>query len=272
MKLISCTCFSCFIPIKCDRNLPCSNCQSRNKTSLCRYETPKQAAPSGEQPGCSIFEPTLTPQGPGNSNTEYGSNGSMHSQLADLGYVQNGSSTIGLLANIESNPAGGIHMLDSPDRAATPGIRERYKCLIRQLPPRPYVEQLVDIYFREFDWNLDIDIFKSQLCEWYSTPFHILSEAGPLGLPPDLRAFPALLFQALAGALIVLPKDKEGEFEPLKYAGNMSFVDLGLEYSESGAAILALLGKPHMTELTVLAGFVRSGVLKYTGAVTESVS
>lgn len=155
------------------------------------------------------------------------------------------------------------------------GVRERYKSLIRQLPARIFIDRLVDIYFREFNWQyypLDHDLFLGQLAEWNRLPFNVLSTTGPQGLNPDLRVFPAVLFQVLAIALLILPEGEEESFEPLKYAGNMTFEDLAVDYSESGMEVLGLLGKRQITLTTVQAGFIRAAVLKYLGKVTESVS
>ena len=50
----------------------------------------------------------------------------------------------------------------------------------------------------------------------------------------------------------------------------MSFEDLAIDYSESGMAILSLLGKRQMTITTVLTGFLRASFLKYIAMVTVS--
>ncbi|KAJ4392450.1 hypothetical protein N0V85_007041, partial [Neurospora sp. IMI 360204] len=50
----------------------------------------------------------------------------------------------------------------------------------------------------------------------------------------------------------------------------MTFEDLATEYSESGVAIVSLLGKRQMTLTTVLAGFVRASFLKFVGMVPEA--
>lgn len=156
---------------------------------------------------------------------------------------------------------------------------------------------------------LDRDIFDKQVEEWYKIPFDVFNNGGPGAILPDLRVFPALLFQVVSIGMLVLPEkagkggrgdvktghgngmgngkeDKragtEGQkgqgdsagvdFEALKYAGSMTFEDLATEYSESGVAIVSLLGKRQMTLTTVLAGFVRASFLKFVGMVPEAVS
>jgi len=156
------------------------------------------------------------------------------------------------------------------------GTRERYKSIIRQLPARTYIDKLVPIYFREFNWQyygLDEDVFMRQLDEWNNLPLSVFNTQGPQALSPDLRAFPALLFQVIATALLLLPPGgSETTFEALKYAGGMTFEDLAMDYSESGMSVLSLLGKRQMSITTVLTGFLRASFLKYVAMVTEAVS
>lgn len=101
-------------------------------------------------------------------------------------------------------------------------------------------------------------------------PFGLLNTGGPHALPPDLRAFPALVFQLIATALLNLPPGPDPTFDSLKYAGTMTFEDLALDYSESGVAILSLLGKRQVSLTTVVTGFLRAAFLKYSGLVTEA--
>jgi hypothetical protein len=209
---------------------------------------------------------------------------SIPTKVADFGYSQTGASTLGFLKKIEgSDPREPLSRLQT-NAAQTDhfNTRERYKSLIRQLPARTYVEKLVELYFVHFNWQyygIDEDVFRRQLQEWNNLPFSLLTNGGPHALPPDLRAFPALLFQILATALLVLPSGSETSdsnsdptFDSLKYAGNMTFEDLALDYSESGVAITSLLGKRQMSVTTVIAGFLRASFLKYMALVTEAVS
>lgn len=106
--------------------------------------------------------------------------------------------------------------------------------------------------------------------EWYSLPFHVLNTDGLQAFPPDLRAFPALVFQMIATGLMMLGSGSDPTFDSLKYNSSMTFDDLAADYSESGVAILALLGKRNISHTAVLADWVRAGFLKYAGLVTES--
>lgn len=262
---------------KCDRKLPCTNCVSRGKQATCRYET---GAPlSTDQRKGSNEQDNDSP--PMESSTN-GGGGHIPMKAADFGYSNssgNGASTLGFLKKIEG--AGSGELLSSVGGVGDTqegehfGSRERYKSLVRHLPARTFVEKLVDIYFKEFNWmyyTVDEAEFYENLEKWYQLPFHLLSNAGPQGIEPTLRSFPALLFQILASGLLGIYDEGDERFVGLKYAGNMAFEDLALEYSETGIAILSLLGKRQMTVPTVLAGWVRAAFLKYTGQVTEAVS
>ncbi|KAH9898676.1 Orotidine 5'-phosphate decarboxylase [Xylariomycetidae sp. FL2044] len=260
---------------KCDRKLPCTNCQSRNKESACRYETGTPIAKDDTRNRTGGRASTRSPAG-GDSPHE---NGGAIIKPADFGYTHNGTSTLGMLRRIEGADGGGGGRLpgmpgdQAADGGDSFGMRERYKNLIRQLPARTFVEHLVDIYFAEVNWQyfgVDEPTLRDLMAQWYRLPFNVLSASGPQGLDPMLRALPALLFQMMATSLLYLPATAEGTFESLKYTSNMSFDDLAFDYSESGVAVLSLLGKRQMSIVTVLAGFVRAAFLKYTGMVTES--
>ncbi|KAK0634675.1 humps family-domain-containing protein [Bombardia bombarda] len=251
---------------KCDRKLPCTNCVSRHKQDACRYES---GAPTAKEQ-----------RGHGRDGVR-GSPGaemmdSIPTKVANWGYSRTGASTLGFLQKIEGvspdEPLSGLNP-DKSQHCETFNTRERYKSLIRQLPARTYIDKLVDVYFTEFNWQyfaLDRDLFDKQLAEWYRLPFGLLSTGGPQALAPDLRVFPGLLFQVLAISLLVLQSGSDPTFDSLKYAGNMTFEDLAVDYSESGVAILSLLGKRQMSVTTVLAGFLRASFLKFVGLVTEA--
>ncbi|KAI1171337.1 Orotidine 5'-phosphate decarboxylase [Nemania sp. FL0916] len=253
---------------RCDRKMPCTNCQSRNKESSCRYETgtplakpdPKAAPPSSN--GSNHDRPSASPE--------------TKPATADFGYSANAgsSSTLGFLRKIEN--AAGAPLDGMPSEMPSEesyDMRERYKSLIRQLPARTYLEQLIDVYFTDVNWQyfgIDEPLIRELMRRWYNQPFNLLSSSGPHALEPTLRALPALLFQMAACALLYLPQDTEKTFECLKYTSNMSFDDLSLEYSEVGVNILSLLGKRQMSITTVLAGWCRASLLKFSGMVTEA--
>lgn len=187
---------------------------------------------------------------------------------------------MGLLRKIES--VGSTAGASRPDQSKEDSqlenlaIADKYKTLIRQLPPRAQTQKLVAIYFRHLNWHysfLEEAIFYEQLDEWTSLPFASLST--PLNLPHEIRVFPALLFQVVASALLVLPDVDDvniKDFDSLKYAGGMSWEDLAIELSDSGMAMLQLFDKRHVAHATVQAQFTRAAFTKYIAKVAESVS
>ncbi|KAI7976266.1 hypothetical protein EIK77_010739 [Talaromyces pinophilus] len=155
------------------------------------------------------------------------------------------------------------------------GILNKYKDLIRQLPAKVFIDKLVAIFMREFNWQyyvVDPDVFYTQLREWNSLPFSIYSTEGWHRTSPDLRVFPAVLFHMVATALLLLSDEEETEFATLKYAATMTFEDLARDFSASGADIVGLFGKKVLSFTTVQAEFLRASFLKYTANVAESVS
>ncbi|KAK4122876.1 hypothetical protein N657DRAFT_575086 [Parathielavia appendiculata] len=279
---------------KCDRGLPCANCVSRNKQSACRYET---GAPTAKKHG-SLATAGASSSAPDDSKTASAAQNHNHdhdppptstvTKAESFGYSHTGANTLGFLHHIETStsinnprsptsPTLTSAALASPDTAKDSWtIRDRYRSLIRQLPPRSAIEKLAALYFSEFGWQygvLDEDLFAAQLSEWYRLPFSLLAAGGPgpAALNPEMRAFPAVVLQVCAVALLVVD-DNDGDegLEGLKYAGGMTFEDLAREYSDGGVEVLRVLGKRGMGLNNVVAGWLRCGWLKYAGLVTES--
>lgn len=259
---------------KCDRELPCQNCRSRNKA--CTYETSAPTAREHQQPQEQQVRNHPVTSSEGSPDGE--SHEPFSARAADWGYGQNDVSTMGFLKQIET--ANGDILSSANAKPSTHNslgddftLREKYKSLIRQLPAKIYIDKLVEIYMRGLNWqysSIDPDVFRQQLDEWTNLPFAVLSTTGPRGLSPDLRVFPAVLFQMIASALLLLPERPDPVFDSLKYMGSMKFEDLAAEYSDTGAAIVDLLGKKHMSLETVQAQFLRATFFKYTARVTEA--
>ncbi|KAI8720507.1 Zn(2)-C6 fungal-type domain-containing protein [Fusarium sp. LHS14.1] len=269
---------------RCDRELPCGNCRSRNKESACIYETgaptTKESRPKRQN---QQTEKALEPSPAQSSDsTEDGFDELLSSKAADWGYAQNGASTMGLLKQIETatdgehgspSSAGRSHEFSVGSPEEDLALREKYKGIIRQLPARSYIDKLVEMYMRGFNWQyfaIDPVVFYAQLEQWNNLPFSTLSTVGPRGLSPELRAFPALIFQVIATALLLLPERPDPVFDSLKYAGSMRFEDLAVDYSDSGQAVVDLLGKKHLSLVTVQAQFLRASFFKFTAKVTEA--
>ena len=120
-------------------------------------------------------------------------------QVSAFGYAKsNGSinTTLGIFRKIENHDADPSSMLSKYTMASvdSSGTREKYKSLIRQLPSKPFIENLLTTFFREVNhqyYSLDEGIFRDQLKNWNRLSFATLSK-GPLELSGDLRFFPAL--------------------------------------------------------------------------------
>ena len=197
-----------------------------------------------------------------------------------LGYGQTGPSTIQFLKKIERKGprgSGKSSQLDfgSDSTIVDEAMKGKFRGLIRQLPAKAYIDKLIQVFIDSFNWHyyfIDPQTFEAQLKEWNSLSYHTLTSLGPLGLPLELRSFPAVLFQIMATALLRLPRHGETDYDALKYAGDMTFEELAAEYSESGQAIVNLLGKQNLSLTTIQAIFLRASMLKFTARVTESVS
>jgi hypothetical protein len=196
-------------------------------------------------------------------------------QLSALGYAKsNGHNSLGIFRKIENHESDGKALrssmtLSQPDYN---GLKEKYKSLVRQLPAKNFVDQLLVTFFEEVNWHyspVDKDLFMEQLRNWNKVSFSVLNR-GPQDLPGDIRYFPALLFQILALALLFQPPEYDPALDSLKYVSEMSLDDLATDYSESGVAILTLLGKRDLNLVTIQAGFLRTSFLKNSGFITES--
>lgn len=90
--------------------------------------------------------------------------GGLESAVTNFGYSASGASTLGFLKRIDDDgeavpgaPLASLAMSSAQgDGTAYFGTRERYKSLVRQLPARPYIEKLVDVYFKEVNWQYHV--------------------------------------------------------------------------------------------------------------------
>lgn len=251
--------------IQCDRLVPCSNCIARGKQSSCEYEN------ESSQPAISSSE-FMSNQSTNSSPEQAKIQPETASPLSALGYTKSDAYTsFGLYKKVDSyDPGGLITRADNNLRSDTM-VREKYKRLIRLLPPRAHLTRLVSSFFSGVNWiynSLDEDIFVETLRSWTELSFNDLNN-GPRSLPVD-PFFPALLFQVLALSLQFQGSEYDRSLNDLKYAAEMSLDDLASDYSDTGASILHLLGKRDVTLITVQAGFLRTSFLKNRGLVSFS--
>lgn len=108
---------------------------------------------------------------------ESGAGAGMSDKLTNFGYSSTGSSsTLGFLSKIDGTNATESSLssmaMGRENSVEHFGTRERYKSLIRQLPARSYTEKLVDIYFKDFNWQYNVSLF------WHDVMTHdILSHS-----------------------------------------------------------------------------------------------
>lgn len=147
----------------------------------------------------------------------------------------------------------------------------RFRALIRQLPPQRHINTLVSFFYRELSWQYEIvdeNIFRQQLSAWDQIPYAARNQ--PFHLPPDLRQFPALLFQLLAESLLFQPARYDESLEDLRQAPGMDLADVAAEFSDAGRQVSAIFGPREVTLIKVQAGLLRTCFEKTTGLVAEA--
>lgn len=263
--------------------MPCANCRSRNKESACTYESePKtHKGPAAQPPaprahdGASASPPRHAQTDTDSSSGKGKDEAPLSNFAASLGYSSNTASTMSFLKRLESPAPASLEQATAHGTGSEHYqhiTKEKFRSLIKQLPAKSYMDKLIPVYFEKFNYQyyaLDPSVFDEQLREWHSIPFRTLSTQGPSALSRDMKVFPAVLFQVIATALLVLPQG-DADFEGLKYASTMTFEDLALDYSESGQQLVQIFDKKELSLTAIQAEFLRAAFLKYTAHVTES--
>ncbi|CAG8889839.1 unnamed protein product [Penicillium egyptiacum] len=264
---------------KCDRQYPCCNCLKRGTQDLCQYDAePKgcQAArrSSGEintsETSCSTNMVHLCP--PARPGPESASE--FQDKIRGFGYSSHGNhNSMSLLRTIQSYGGQDTSLSNSPAINQPPfrsDANRKYKELVRQLPPPACIDILVQTFFSDINWQYDLldeGSFREHLDAWGKISYSDL-QVGFGRLALGTLVFPALLFQVLAHALLFHPPRDE-MIDSLTMA-DMTFHDLGAEYSDIGAELLALLGKKDITIALVQADLLRASFLKSSGKVVEA--
>lgn len=184
-----------------------------------------------------------------------------------MGYANDGSGTRSIMDILAGGQrANGDRKVHSPSDTAP-----LYKALVRQLPPKDCIDELVRFFFAEISWQYDVvdeSIFWEQLLAWRRVPYAAYSQ--PQVLDPEIRCFPALLFQVLAQAVLSQPHREDGFLDDLRSSPDMDLRDLAAEFSDAGHQILSILGPTDSALVRVQAGLHRAVFLKMTGSVLES--
>lgn len=150
-----------------------------------------------------------------------------------------------------------------------PGVLEKYLHLLRLLPSRPYIDILVDVFFKEFNWQytlIDYHIFVDRLNSFYKSSYDKLAK--DQSLLPESFSFPALLFQVIALGIQFLPSTYNRSLDALCVGSSFDY--LGGGYSDTGIAVSGLLEKDKTNLVSIQAAFLRVCWLKNGGRVTES--
>lgn len=132
--------------------------------------------------------------------------------------------------------------------------------LVERLPPQAICEELVGIFMSEANWYsqvLEPSFFYDLLSSWYS-------EGATRNPQAELRAFPALLFQVLAVALLFLPTDT-GIEQKLGAYGADHCNALSATWSVIGTNLAALADREHPTLALVQQSLLKSLWLKTSG-------
>lgn len=195
-----------------------------------------------------------------------------------LGYGLTAAPTVSILARLDVAPrTWGERFRAVTTRTShadsLPDFAE-YKAVIRQLPATTYIEKLTAVFLREFNWQyyvLDEAHFRTQFRDWNNIPYSVYREDHLQDVSLDLAVFPAVLFQVVAVALLMLSDEEADEFASLKYSANMTLADLACEYSLSGECVVAMFSKRDLSATTVQAEFLNACFFKLTARVAESV-
>lgn len=166
---------------------------------------------------------------------------------------------------------GGQHPPRGSKSDSTNDVASRYKVLVRQLPPKDCIERLVCFFFAEIAWQYDVlqeSTFRQQALVWDHVTYAARSQ--PRELDPELRYFPALLFQVMAQAVLFQPRGEISFLDDLRPSPDTDLIDLAAEFSDAGYQILSVLGPTEPALVRVQAGLQRTIFLKTTASVVEA--
>ncbi|KAM3073368.1 hypothetical protein ACMFMG_004733 [Clarireedia jacksonii] len=153
-----------------------------------------------------------------------------------------------------------------------PNSRHKYLGLVLQLPCETVISELVDSFFVEANWCLNVIeeyYFRDHLRSWTEVR-KTLSGQFDLGtVSRDLQYFPALLFQILAISMQYLPPDTKTS--KILNLNTLSDSDrLSHEYSKIAMELMSLMGRHNSTLTAVEHDLVRAAWLKNYSRGSES--
>ncbi|KAF2013336.1 hypothetical protein BU24DRAFT_349594 [Aaosphaeria arxii CBS 175.79] len=268
---------------KCNRVQPCQHCTKRSKPELCRYENVDSKygqyaainASTNASGDSGIESSTISAPSPSMLETNSLSPQDNQDLVNVLGYSTHSEhNTLGLVQRVETTSPSTSSRLSTLNSKQQTALDHKYRSLVRQLPSKEHIDILVQHFFSDINWHYDVIdeiTFRQQLENWRSIPYSAHSNAISV-LPADVLAFPSLLFQLMAHALLHQPVADGtcSRLESLKYASEMTFVDLACDFSEAGFSTLETIGKNEVTVVAVQSGILRASLLKNTGNVIEA--
>ncbi|THC95034.1 hypothetical protein EYZ11_005472 [Aspergillus tanneri] len=149
-------------------------------------------------------------------------------------------------------------------------VSSKYRGLMRQMPTRVHIEVLLETFFDGVNWHYDVVdeiTFWDQLDVWAHTLPGIAK--GTCCFAARHSCFSRAVIPSPHSNIAISPSDDE-RLELLKYGAGMSLLDVAKELSDTGSAILELLGKRGVTVGTVQVGLLRAAFLKSSGLVVEA--
>ncbi|KAJ4152727.1 hypothetical protein LMH87_009250 [Akanthomyces muscarius] len=257
---------------KCDRQQPCQRCIRREMPTQCYYELPDTQAMVVDDDPTDLAATSASQSLSGRTSSLKGavsssSTTSDYLVCKNMGYAPANIGTLSIIQSLGAMTVEPSENFPSPSGDAV----AQFRALMRQLPPQRHINTLVSFFYRELSWQYEIvdeNIFRQQLSSWNQVPYAARNQ--PFHLSPDLRQFPALLFQLLAEALLFQPMRYDESLEDLRHAPGMDLADVAAEFSDAGQQVSAVFGPSEATMVKVQAGLLRACFEKNTGLVAEA--
>ncbi|CZR57758.1 uncharacterized protein PAC_07647 [Phialocephala subalpina] len=245
---------------KCNRRRPCNNCTARKLGHECFYETilPRHSSQANHDPQDSIGKINRS----GNSSTDRSPAVRDH-----FGYSSIKESNAFVEAgNVLPISSGHDTHKAFPDSVRT--TLQKYWQLVSELPSALVFDKLIATYLTEVHWIyciIEPRYLNDTLIEWRKFTSSASGSTSVDAISPELRCFPAMLFQLLATSLLHSPSgikiEELLESTPLQQSQ---------KYSDAGVEIIQLLGYQGTSLVGVQHDLLRAAWLKNRGRGAEA--
>ncbi|PQE19410.1 Fungal specific transcription factor domain-containing protein [Rutstroemia sp. NJR-2017a BBW] len=273
------TCWECYRRKQkvCNRQQPCNICVSRNVPEKCTYSTSASYVTSTSDPNLRLltygnsFDDIKDIRKDGAAFTKRAreeevalkSGPNPMDLFGQVGYATQNNSFIGLKKVL-------LHPL--PCRSSLQMLMSSYLSLVLQLPCESIISELVDSFYLEANWCLNVIeeyYFRDHLKAWTEVRTTLSGQFDLGTVSRDLQYFPALLFQVLAISMQYLPPNttaaKKLHLNALSDSDRLSH-----EYSKIGMELMSLLGRHNSTLTAVEHDLMRAAWLKNYSRGSES--